>query len=120
MLRLLIVLGVGAFLATAGPSLANDGGGGNEMIAPPTGSRPCAKVTSLRRQLAGYQDAVTRTRKELADAREALENSRTTPGSPGRKELERNVSKATDRFEDEQLGRDRVRRELGNAQRTCG
>lgn len=102
------------------PAHANDGGGGNEMIAPPTGSRPCAKVVSLRRQLAVQQDTVTRTRKELADAREALASSRTTPGSPGRKELERNVSKAKDGLEDARLGRDRLRREVGNAQRTCG
>lgn len=119
MLRLLIVLGVGAFLATAGPSLANDGGGGNEMVAPPTG-RQCPKVVSLRRQLAEYQNVVTRYRTQLGDARQDLEGSRTTPGSPGRKELERKVQQAKDMLGDAQLGRDRLRRELGNAQRTCG
>lgn len=120
---LLCVLTAIVMVSVPSPAPANDGGGGAPEISTPspkTSSRgQCAKLASLKRQLAGAEDEVRQARTKLAVARENLEETKAKKGSIIRNVDEAEVKRATDRLGDARLGRDRLKSEVDRATRAC-
>lgn len=122
---LLVPLAAALLVAQPGPSLANDGGGGNESLVPGGGQSlkrrgDCAGLGGLKSDLAKAEEKVTNRRGHLERSRETLAVTKSVHGRQKVKDRQDVVDQDVKELDAARKERDALKRKYERLARACG